>query len=136
MNYKSKLGQRGEVLAAEFLTKNGYTVTDRNLHISYDEIDIIAEDENYIVFAEVKSRAATKINSRYGIPSTAVGYTKQARLIRSAEEYIRNNNILKQPRIDVIEVYFPNESGLEKTDVSKLMPLEIRHIRNAVRKGR
>ena len=52
MNYKKKTGARGEELAAEYLVSEGYTITARNLHVSHDEIDIIAENEGYIVFAE------------------------------------------------------------------------------------
>lgn len=45
MNYKKKTGARGEELAAEYLVSEGYTITARNLHVSHDEIDIIAENE-------------------------------------------------------------------------------------------
>ena len=48
MNYKKQIGARGEELAAEYLVSEGYTITARNLHVSHDEIDIIAENEGYI----------------------------------------------------------------------------------------
>ena len=95
MNYKKKTGARGEELAAEYLVSEGYTITARNLHVSHDEIDIIAENEGYIVFAEVKTRAQTSQNKRYGRPAAAVNYTKSQKLIRSAEEYLRENPTAK-----------------------------------------
>lgn len=48
MNYKKKTGARGEELAAEYLVSEGYTITARNLHVSHDEIDIIAENKDIL----------------------------------------------------------------------------------------
>ena len=121
MNYKKQIGARGEELAAEYLVSEGYTITARNLHVSHDEIDIIAENEGYIVFAEVKTRAQTSQN-------------KSQKLIRSAEEYLRENPTAKQPRIDVIEVYFPAIHEDTPIDISTLRATGIKHIRNAVTK--
>ena len=134
MRYKNAVGVRGEELATEYLEKNGYTVTARNMRVSYDEIDIIAEDEKYIVFVEVKSRAQTSSNKRYGRPASAVDYNKQQKLIRAAEEYLRREKPGKAPRIDVIEVYFPPISEHTPIDIAKLIPIRINHIRNAVHK--
>lgn len=134
MNYKKQIGARGEELATEYLVSEGYTITARNLHVSHDEIDIIAENEGYIVFAEVKTRAQTSQNKRYGRPAAAVNYTKSQKLIRSAEEYLRENPTAKQPRIDVIEVYFPAIHEDTPIDISTLRATGIKHIRNAVTK--
>ncbi len=134
MRYKSAVGLRGEELAVEYLEKNGYTVTARNLHISHDEIDIIAEDEKYIVFVEVKARAQTASNMRYGRPASAIDYNKKQKLIRAAEEYLRREKPGKAPRIDVIEVYLPPISERTPIDIAKLIPTKINHIRNAVHK--
>lgn len=134
MRYKNAVGIRGEELAAQYLQRNGYTITARNLHISHDEIDIIAEDEKYIVFVEVKARAQTSSNIRYGRPASAVDYRKKQKLIRSAREYLRREKPSKAPRIDVIEVYFPPISKDTPIDIAKLIPTRINHIRNAVHK--
>lgn len=134
MSYKSDIGERGEALAAEFLNKSGYTVIARNRRISHDEIDIIAEDEKYIVFAEVKTRADTPSNRRYGRPACAVDYRKKEKLLRAAFEYIRREKPEKSPRIDVIEVYLPYIREGMPVDVSMLTALRINHIRNAVHK--
>lgn len=134
MIYKLQIGRRGEDLAAEYLQNAGYTIKARNFHVSHDEIDIVAEDEKYIVFAEVKSRAQTLSNQRYGCPASAVGYTKKQKLIRAAEEYMRREKPGKQPRIDVIEVYFPAVHEDTPIDISTLIPLKIKHFRSAVTK--
>ncbi|MCI8388515.1 MAG: YraN family protein [Clostridiales bacterium] len=134
MSYKKKVGMRGEELAAEYLERLGFTISARNFHVSHDEIDIVAEDDKYIVFAEVKTRAQTGSNKRYGRPAAAVNYTKQQKLIRAAEEYLRRFAPKKQPRIDVIEVYFPAIHEDTPIDIATLIPLEIKHFRNAVHK--
>lgn len=134
MSYKTAVGKRGEELAVEYLEKNGYTVVARNLHVSHDELDIIAEDEKYIVFAEVKTRAQTPSNKRFGRPASAVDYKKKQKLLRAAAEYIRREKPSKAPRIDVIEVYLPPIHADTPIDVSRLIAADIKHIRNAVHK--
>ncbi len=134
MSYKNDIGERGEELAAEFLEKSGYTVIARNYRISHDEIDIIAEDEKYIVFAEVKTRANTPSNRRYGRPASAVDYHKKEKLMRAATQYIRCEKPKKSPRIDVIEVYLPYVREGMSVDTSTLTAVKINHIRNAVHK--
>lgn len=134
MSYKGSVGKRGEELAAKYLEKNGYTVTARNFRVSHDEIDIIAEDERHIVFVEVKARAQTRSNMRFGRPCTAVDWRKKQKLLRSVSEYIRREKPTKAPRIDVVEVYFPPIDEETPIDVSALLPIKINHIRNAVHK--
>ena len=106
----------------------------RNFRCRMGEIDIIAQDGDCIVFAEVKTRAQTTSNRRFGRPGAAVDYTKQQKLIRAAEEYLRRFPMGKQPRIDVIEVYFPPIHDTSPVDPSTLKASDIRHIRNAVHK--
>ena len=134
MSHRSLLGRRGEELAAGYLEREGYTLVARNVHVSHDEIDIIAEDEKYIVFVEVKARAQTVSNMRYGRPAAAVNNDKKQKLLRAAEEYLRREKPGKQPRIDVIEVYFPAVREGTALDLETLMPLRVKHLRNAVHK--
>ncbi len=132
MTHNKLMGDRGEALAAEFLEKLGYRIVARNFHVSHDEFDIIAEDDKYIVFAEVKARAVTEANKRFGRPCMAVGYKKQQKLLRAAEEYMRKFKPGKQPRIDVIEVYFPPVRQSMPVCINELSALDIKHLRNAV----
>lgn len=134
ITYKKTVGKRGEELAAQYLESQGFAVTARNFRVAHDEIDIIAQNEKYIIFAEVKTRAQTKSNLKFGRPAAAVDYSKKQKLLRSALEYIRREKPQKQPRIDVIEVYFPPIHEGTPCDIEKLLPLEIKHITNAVHK--
>ncbi len=134
MSYKQTLGKRGEELAAAYLEREGYTVTGRNFRVSHDEIDMIAEDARYILFVEVKTRAQTGTNRLYGRPSNAVDAEKQRKMLRAVSEYLRRNPTEKQPRLDVIEVYMPAVHSDTPIDFGTLLPLEIRHLKNAVHK--
>lgn len=111
-------GKFGEDTAAEYLRKKGYKIVKRNYSCRLGEIDIIAEDENYLVFAEVKLRK----NDRYGEAREFVNYSKQRRIIRTASLYLSQHETEKQPRFDVIEVYAPN--GISS-------PVTVNHLENA-----
>lgn len=58
MTDKKKLGDRGEDYTARYLEKQGFHIVERNWHSRYGEIDIIAENEEYLLFVEVKTRRA------------------------------------------------------------------------------
>ena len=87
MNTRAQ-GELGESLAAEYLTKNGFYILDRNWTFGRLEIDIIAKKEDVLVFIEVKMRS----NDYYGSPWQNVGPQKQRRLIRAANYYIQKKN--------------------------------------------
>ena len=114
-------GRQGEEAPCRYLIEQGYRIVARNLYFSHNEIDIIAEDEDFLVFVEVKSRRRpADVPDRYGRPANAVSDKKQKSILKAATEYLRQTPTSKRPRIDVIEVYL---EGRDKTD--------IRHIRNA-----
>lgn len=116
------IGDIGEKAAAKYLKKEGYKIIERNIHISHNEIDIVAQDDEFIVFAEVKTRTADPNNtSLYGVPSSAVTLKKQGHLIEAARAYLRKYPTKRQPRMDVLEVWLD-----EKQKV-----LKINYIRNA-----
>jgi len=102
-----QIGDLGEQMAADYLTRQGYTIIARNYYAAHNEIDIIARYEAYICFVEVKTRRTSEA-AKYGRPAAAVSYTKQKRLIAAAEKYLRQNPGCGQPRLDVIEVYLPD----------------------------
>ena len=115
MTEAHNLGSRGEDLAAEHLRKKGYRILQRNWRTGKLEIDIIAENRDFIVFAEVKTRSEDFLMH----PVTAVNREKQRSMIFAADRYIISHNIKKDSRFDVITVI--------KKDGSH----EIEHIENA-----
>jgi putative endonuclease len=115
MSDKASLGIRGEELAAGWLRQHGYTIRDRNWRSGRTEIDIIAENSEYIVFVEVKTRSADYQVS----PADAVNVPKQRTIIFAASNYINNYRISLEARFDIITVIFSGQQW------------EIDHIENA-----
>lgn len=102
MYVSHELGRIGENIIADYITKLGYKVVERNFECNQGEIDIIAKDKGELVFIEVKTR--TDIS--YGEASEAVTNTKKRHLINSIKYYIYKQKLENQPiRIDVAEVY-------------------------------
>lgn len=100
MSTKS-IGALGEDFAAKLYEKSGYTVTARNYHSRYGEIDLIAENEDALCFVEVKTRNLTTL----GTPAEAVDYRKQKKITLTAMKYLTEAECYKQPRFDVFELW-------------------------------
>ena len=126
MNTKD-IGNLGELLACKFLKKKRYKILENNLHVSHNEIDIVAFDkkQGFIVFVEVKTRSVERdLYSPFGRPADAVTRSKQKRTVDAAKGFLHANPKMNkyQPRFDVIEVYLDKENRAL---------LEINHIENA-----
>ena len=125
---KQKLGALGEDIAANHLEENGYTVIGRNLRFGRNEIDIVAENADFTVFVEVKTRSCLYPESGdFGVPGRAVDEKKRGNTVAAVRSYLAQNHAAKQPRIDVIEVYMLEDKNEFK--IPKI--LRINHIRNA-----
>ncbi|MBE6886054.1 MAG: YraN family protein [Oscillospiraceae bacterium] len=98
-----KRGYAGEELAARYLARKGYQILDRNFHSRFGEIDIIAQWEEFIVFAEVKLRTEGYLCS----PAEAVDRKKRLRLTQTAWVYLLENPTQLQPRFDLVEIIRP-----------------------------
>ena len=102
-----RIGRLGERHVSAWLKKQGYRILERNVRLSHKEIDIIAENEQYILFVEVKTRTVGQDAAPR--PAMAVDVTKQRNLLAAATMYLRSHlteaQATKQPRIDVAEVY-------------------------------
>lgn len=107
-------GNAGERIAESYLKKHGYRILSRNFSTETGEIDLIATDNEYLIFVEVKAR----LSDEFGLPSEAVDIRKQRKISMVASQYIKKNMLFGAPvRFDVIEVYLETES--------------INHIKNA-----
>lgn len=107
---KRQIGTKYEQIAAEYLKKQGYRILQLNYRCYAGEMDIIAIDQECLVFCEVKYRYC------YHTALEAVDDRKQARISRCASCYLTENYITNRDcRFDVI--------GIERE--------EIIHIKNA-----
>ncbi|MBE6871673.1 MAG: YraN family protein [Ruminococcaceae bacterium] len=96
------VGKFGETEAVRYLKKKKYEIIDTNYHTKFGEIDIIAKNREYIIFAEVKTRMQGSMFQ----PRQAVTTTKQNKIKMTAAMYLSRmtENTELQPRFDVIEV--------------------------------
>lgn len=99
---KREIGAVGEREASEFLQRNGYTIVKTNYRVGrLGEIDIIANDNEYICFIEVKTRRT----STFGSPGEAVTKTKQQKIRQIAAIYLTNTRKMdSKVRFDVVEI--------------------------------
>ena len=100
-------GKEAEAGACRFLESKGFTILERNYFSRYGEIDIIAQGEEFLIFAEVKARGEKTLAQ----PKESVTRSKQQKIIRTAKMYLAGHPVAAQPRFDVIEVFFPKTEG-------------------------
>lgn len=103
------IGKNGEDRACKYLVKHGYEIIDRNYRTRFGEIDIIVQNGEYIVFAEVKTRSV----GAPARPAEQVDGIKQGKIIRTAQLYLASNPSELQPRFDVIEIIMKDQKVME-----------------------
>ena len=109
-------GNLAEDLATEYLIKKGYNILARNFHFQKLEIDIVAEFHEMIVVFEVKARSYTTVIE----PQEAVTKGKIKSIVSCADFFMRERNIDKEVRFDIITIV-PDSSGV----------MQITHIEDA-----
>lgn len=97
------IGKKYEEIAIALLQEQGYLILEKNHNNPYGEIDIIAQEQNTLIFVEVKYRSS----GRYGDALEAVDRQKQKRICRSALYYCskKYKNLEIPCRFDVIAIY-------------------------------
>ncbi len=94
-----EIGRRGELAAARYLERCGYEILERNWDCPAGEVDIVARDEETLVFCEVKTRTSLD----HGLPSEAVDSNKRNRYEKIAGWYLRDYEFTDIPvRFDVV----------------------------------
>lgn len=102
----NEVGKTGELIAKEYLRKNGYEIIEENHRTKYYEIDIIAWaprtklflKSRELVFVEVR----TKTNENHGRPEDTFDFRKMKQLIKSAQTYIDIHKFDGPARVDAI----------------------------------
>ena len=112
---RRSLGQSGERLAALHLEAKGYRIVGRNVRVSNTgEIDIVAVDDDTLVFVEVRTRRGL------GLAGDSIHPRKAARMLSHAENYEDLEHEAR--RIDLVVV--------DLDEAGRLLGVE--HIINAV----
>ena len=98
----SERGAWAEDMALAFMIKQGLREVARNYRCRHGEIDLILNDADTLVFAEVRYRAVGALVSA----TQSISHAKQRRLLASAEHYLqrRDESNTRECRFDVLAV--------------------------------
>lgn len=107
---RKKSGMDAERTAERFLNRNGLKTLLRNAYCRMGEIDLVMQEQDTIVFVEVRKRS----HSAYGGAAQSVNYRKQRKLIQTARYLMLSHpKWSERPcRFDVIAF----EAGSDITD--------------------
>lgn len=110
---KRQVGNEYETRTVRYMQNQGMEILERNYYCRQGEVDIIAREEEYLLFVEVKYRK----DLQKGYPSEAVTPAKQRRIRQAARYYL-------------YEHHMPEETPV-RFDVSAILGEELQYIRNA-----
>jgi putative endonuclease len=97
-------GSRSERAAARFLKRLGYRIVARNYTCPQGELDLVALDDDCLVFVEVRSTG----NDNTDRPAASVDCAKQRRLTNLALHFLQHRRLLDRPaRFDVLVLSWP-----------------------------
>ena len=84
---RRRLGAAGELLARRHLEARGFRILDANFRTRHGELDLVAADERYLVFCEVKTRVLSGRPGELG-PLASIGARKQRKVRLMAREWL------------------------------------------------
>ena len=98
----AKDGQNAEAFAVTFLQQSGLKLLIQNYSSPFGEIDIIAQENNTLIFVEVRLRTHT----RYGTGFESVNLSKQKKIIKTAQFYLQQEKIFDNLpcRFDIVSL--------------------------------
>ncbi len=97
MPHSRRIGSEAEDQAADYLLGLGYTLIGRRIKMSCGELDIIAFDEETLVFVEVKLRQTRA--------EEALTSDKVSKIMDATEEYLYKHNLQeKLVRFDFVVI--------------------------------
>ena len=105
---KGQRGRDAENVALEYLLGRGLKLITKNYHSRSGEIDLIMEDNETLVFVEVRYRKTSK----FGSPLESITQYKQNHLIQCATHYLTTRRINRPTRFDVVGIS-PNRESIE-----------------------
>jgi len=112
-------GKAAEEIACNHLQQNGLKLIDKNFYSRYGEVDLIMQDQDTLVFIEVRYRK----NLDYGGALESVTPSKQKKIQTTALYYMQKKGDAYNSRFDVV--------ALTGNDINNQNKLSIEWIQNA-----
>jgi len=94
----NKTGAQAEQLAAQYLQRQGLKLLQMNYACRHGEIDLVLQEGETLVFAEVRLRS----NATFGGAAASIDARKQAKLLRTAQHYLSRLQRIPPCRFDAI----------------------------------
>jgi putative endonuclease len=111
---RQEVGKLGEKVARKFLKKRGYRIRETGFRCPHGEIDIVAQQKDYLVFVEVR----TKSSLDFGTPEESITQAKKKKLIASALTYISTHQKLPSSwRIDVVAIELDDKGKTKRIEL-------------------
>lgn len=108
MALHNEIGHLGEDATCEYLTQHGYTIMERNWRLGNIEIDVIAQNKQYVVFVEVKTRTTTFAGVN---PEQYVDEHKRRFMTVAGNAYVKHNKIDKLLRFDICGILWDKSTN-------------------------
>lgn len=109
MSARAASGARAEQLAGQFLQQRGLRLLHQNYRCRFGEIDLILQDGDTLVFAEVRLRS----RSDFGGAAASINAAKQGKLARAAQHYLATLARIPPCRFDAVLLHAPDGSDIE-----------------------
>ena len=102
-------GKAAERLPLDYLMQQGLKLVETNFHTRFGEIDLILRDGEVLVFAEVRMRK----NNDFGGARASITTAKQAKLIKTANQYLTQFTRPPPCRFDAVLLGAPSHGAIE-----------------------
>ena len=83
-NYRAEFGRTAENLALRYLQQQNLNLLERNFRSRFGEIDLIMQQNNTIIFVEVRARKT----AAFMHPVESVDYRKRHRIRKTGQVYM------------------------------------------------
>lgn len=123
---KRRLGDLGESIACDFLTRRGFEVIERHYLKKWGELDIVAKKGGLMRFIEVKSVSGLVSSEtaplRHGVsegyrPEDNMHPWKLKRLSRAIQTYLLERDIDEDWQLDLITVRIDEKSRRARVEL-------------------
>ena len=97
------IGAQAEIAAARYLRQRGLQLVMQNYHCRFGEIDLIMQEGETLVFAEVRFRSSKD----FGGAAASIDARKQSKLICTAQHYLSKLAHIPPCRFDAVLLKSP-----------------------------
>ncbi len=109
-----QIGQMGEKVVVNHLSRKGYSIWGRNYRKKWGEIDVIAEKSGVLHFVEVKTVSyetrQRSVSHGTWLPEENVDQHKLQKLFRTIETWLLEYQYTGEWQLDVASVWIDNKN--------------------------